>query len=144
MKKKKVLIPLLVVIFVVGFAAYSFAMPKKTEKLKINGTIYILQKQFTLNLAGGQYATLTVALLLPPSQPIGTTNPSNPPPEGFGPLTDEAVIRAIVTNDVTGQPASVLITASGRKAMETKILSNINTETDTKVSQIYFTDLAVQ
>jgi flagellar basal body-associated protein FliL len=143
--KKKILIPIIVVIVAVGgFAGYSFAMPKKHVKIKINGTIYILPKQFTLNMKGGQYATLTVALLLAPGQSEGVTSASNPPPTGFGSLTEEAVIRAIITNDVTDQPESALITASGRKAIEAKILSDIRSQTDTEVNAIYFTDVAVQ
>ena len=142
---KKILIPIIVVIVgVVGFAGYSFAMPKKAAKTKISGTIYILPKEFTVNLKGGQYATLTVALLLAPTQSVGVTSASDPPPTGFGSLTEEAVIRAIITNDVTDQPASALLSASGRAKIEAEILSNIKSQTDTKVTKIYFTDLAVQ
>jgi flagellar basal body-associated protein FliL len=142
---KKKLIPIIVVIVgVLGFAGYSFAMPKKAVKEKVNGTIYILPKQFTLNLKGGQYATLTVALLLAPSQSVCVTSATNPPPTGFGSLTEEAVIRAIITNDVTDQPESALVTVSGRQALEKKILSNIKSQTDTLVNDIYFTDVAVQ
>jgi flagellar basal body-associated protein FliL len=143
---KKLLFPILTLVLVViaAFAAYSMAKPKPKVTTKINGTIYILQKQFTLNLKGGQYATLTVALLLPPTQSVGVTSPSDPPPTGFGSLTDEAVIRAIITNDVTDQPANALLTQPGRKKIEATILSNIRSQTDTKVTNIYFTDLAVQ
>jgi flagellar FliL protein len=143
---KKILIPLLVVIVgVVGFAGYTFAMPKKAgPKVKVNGTIYILPKGFTVNLKGGQYATLTVALLLAPTQSVGAASTTNPPPTGFGSLTEEAVIRAIITNDVTDQPESALITAKGRSIVAHKILANIKAQTDTLVSQIYFTDVAVQ
>ncbi len=114
---KKILIPVIVVVVAIaGFAGYSEAKPKSHTKIKINGTIYILPKQFTLNLKGGQYATLTVALLLAPGQSVGVTSPTNPPPTGFGSLTDEAVIRAIITNDVTDQPENALITPRpGRK-----------------------------
>ncbi len=143
---KKILIPLIVVlVLVAAYAGYTLTKtPKKTVPPKINGTVYILQKQFTLNLSGGQYATLTVALLLPPVQSVGTTSATDPPPTGFGSLTDEAPIRAIITNDLTDQPASALLTQRGRAVLEHKILSNINSETDTKVTAIYFTDLAVQ
>jgi flagellar basal body-associated protein FliL len=142
---KKILIPIIVVIVgVVGFAGYSFAMPKKAAKTKISGTIYILPKEFTVNLKGGQYATLTVALLLAPTQSVGVTSATDPPPTGFGSLTEEAVIRAIITNDVTDQPESALITQSGRATLEHKILSDIKSQTDTLVTKIYFTDLAVQ
>jgi flagellar basal body-associated protein FliL len=142
---KKILIPIIVVVVAVaGFAGYSEAKPKSHTKIKINGTIYILPKQFTLNLKGGQYATLTVALLLAPGQAVGVASTTNPPPTGFGSLTDEAVIRAIITNDVTDQSENALITQAGRQATEAKILSDIRTQTDTKVNAIYFTDVAVQ
>jgi flagellar FliL protein len=143
--KKKILIPLIVVVVaVIGFAGYSFAMPKNTPKVKVSGTIYVLPKQFTLNLRGGQYATLTVGLLLAPGQTVGVASTTNPPPTGFGSLTEEAVIRAIITNDVTDQPESALVTESGRKTLESKILSDIHSQTDTDVTNIYFTDVAVQ
>lgn len=143
---KKILIPIIVVVVgVLGFAGYTFAMPhKKGPKIKVNGTIYVLPKQFTINMKGGQYATLTVALLLAPTQSVGVTDATNPPPTGFGSLTEEAVIRAIITNDVTDQPASALVTQSGRVGLEKKILSDIKSQTDTEVDNVYFTDVAVQ
>jgi flagellar FliL protein len=144
MNKKKLIPIIVVVVAVLGFAGYSFAMPKKHPKVKVNGTIYILPKQFTFNLKGGQYATLTVALLLAPGQSVGVTSATDPPPTGFGSLTEEAVIRAIITNDVTNQPESALITNSGRKVLESKIMSDIRSQTDTQVTSIYFTDVAVQ
>ena len=144
MTKKKLIPIIVVVIAVLGYAGYSFAMPKKHTKVRVNGTIYILPKQFTLNMKGGQYATLTVALLLAPGQSAGVTSATNPPPTGFGSLTEEAVIRAIITNDVTDQPESALVTQSGRKALESKILADVKSQTDTQVDSIYFTDVAVQ
>ena len=142
---KKILIPIIVVVLaVVGFAGYSFAMPKKNVKIKINGTTYILPKQFTLNLKGGQYATLTVALLLAPSQSVGVTSPTDPPPTGFGSLTEEAVIRAIITNDVTDQPESALVTPVGPPTLETKILVRHQVSDRHAGHSIYFTDVAVQ
>jgi flagellar basal body-associated protein FliL len=142
---KKILIPIIaVVVLVLAFAGYSFAKPKKKDTMKIQGTTYILPKQFTLNLRGGQYATLTVALLLPVGQSVGVTSPTDPPPTGFGSLTDEAQIRAIITNDVTDQPESALLTPKDRSKLESKVLSDIKKQTDTKVTAIYFTDLAVQ
>lgn len=144
MNKKKLIPIIAVVVLAVAFAGYSFAKPKPHTKMKINGTVYVLPKQFTLNLTGGQYATLTVALLLAPGQSVGVTSPTNPPPEGFGSLTDEAVIRAIITNDVTDQPENKLITQSGRKLLEAKILADIRAQTDTEVNAVYFTDVAVQ
>jgi flagellar FliL protein len=142
---KKILIPLIVVLVIGGYAGYSFAMPKpKAPKVKVGGTIYILPKPFTLNMSGGQYATLTVALDLAATQTEGVTDPNNPPPTGFGSLPEEAVVRAIITDVITGQPASALVSPSGRKHIEEEILHDIKKQTDDEIAGIYFTDLAVQ
>jgi flagellar basal body-associated protein FliL len=142
---KKKLIPVLVIVLLFGgYEGYSMATAPPPPKLKIPGQIYILPKDFTLNMAGGQYATLTVALQLPADEAMATTSPTNPPPTGFGDLPDEAVVRAIITNDVTDQPTSALISTAGRAKLEDKILSNILSQTDVKATAIYFTDLAVQ
>ena len=141
---KKILIPILVVLLVGGYEGYSMATAKKPPKQKINGTIYVLPKDFTLNMAGGQYATLSVGLLLAPSQSEGVADPNNPPPTGFGTLPEEPVVRAIITNIVTGQPASTLISSTGRAKLESEILHAIKSQTDDLVNGIYFTDVAVQ
>jgi flagellar FliL protein len=143
---KKLLFPILTLVLVViaAYAAYSFAKPKPKVTTKITGTLYWLQKGFTLNMAGGQYATLTVALLLPPTEVVPAASTTDPPPTGIGALPEEAVIRAIITNDITDQPTSALLTQSGRKRLESEILSNIKSQTDTLVTKIFFTDLAVQ
>jgi flagellar basal body-associated protein FliL len=142
---KKILIPIIaVLVLVLAFAGYSFAKPKKKDTMKIQGTTYILPKEFMLDLRGGNYAVVTVALLLPAGQSTGVTSPTDPPPTGFGSLTDEAEIRAIITNDVTDQPESALLVPKQRAKLESKILSDIKHKTDTKVTDIYFTDLAVQ
>ena len=70
-----------VVVLVGGFAGYSSRCRSKAVKPKINGTIYILPKQFTLNLAGGQYATLTVALLLAPARASACQRDATRPPD---------------------------------------------------------------
>ena len=76
---KKLLIPLLAVVLLLGgYEGYSMATAKPAPKQKIPGTIYVLGKDFTLNMADGNYATLTVALVLAPSQQMTTTDPNNP------------------------------------------------------------------
>ena len=142
----KKLIPIIIVVVLGGaFAGYTFAMPhKKTAPPKVSGSLYILPKQFTLNLAGGQYASVTAALLLAPSQSEGSTDPSNPPPTGFGSLPEEAVIRAIITDAITDQPTSVLLTPGGRAKLRASILHTIKTQTDDDITNIYLTDIAVQ
>ncbi len=142
---KKILIPLLVVLLLFGgYEGYSMATAPPPPKQKVTGTIYVLGKEFTLNMADGNYATLTVALVLAPTQQMTTTDPANPPPTGFGDLPEEPVVRAIVTNVLTGQPSQALISPSGRAKVEQEILTDIKKQTDVAVTAVYFTDLAVQ
>ena len=141
---KKILIPIVLVLLVGGYEGYSMATAKPVPKAKIAGTLYVLPKSFTLNMSGGQYATLTAALALDPSYAIPAADPNNTPPDGFGNLPEEAAVRAIITNTITGQPPSSLITASGRSKMESEILHEIKSTTDVEVDHVYFTDVAVQ
>ncbi len=146
MTKKKLIIILVVVLAVGGFGAKTFLLPKKAAaKEKIAGTIYVLPKGFTLNLTDGHYATMTVALVLAPGQSTGASAAgATTTPAGFGTLTEEPAIRAIITNDVTDDSSKVLLTAPGRNRLKAAILKDIKTQTDVKVKEIYFTDLAVQ
>jgi flagellar basal body-associated protein FliL len=144
--KKKLIIIVVLVLVVGGIGAKMFLLPKKAAaKQRIDGTIYVLPKGFTLNLTDGKYATLTLALVLAPGQSTGATAAGvTTTPAGFGTLTEEPVIRAIVTNDVTDQSSKALLTDSGRAHLKREILRGIRKQTDVKVKQIYFTDLAVQ
>jgi flagellar basal body-associated protein FliL len=144
--KKKLIIIVVLVLVVGGVGAKMFLLPKKAAaKQRIDGTIYVLPKGFTLNLTDGKYATLTLALVLAPGQSTGATAAGvTTTPAGFGTLTEEPVIRAIVTNDVTDQSSKALLTGSGRARLKSEILHGIRKQTDVKVKQIYFTDLAVQ
>ena len=131
MKKKLLIILPVVIIAIVGIAAYQFLMPKKAvAKPHLDGTVFSLPGSFTLNLAGGHYATLTVAFLLPATAKGGPA--------------DTPVIRSIITGAVTGAPESALIDARGRAILQHRILKNINSETNATVTKVYFTDLAVQ
>jgi flagellar basal body-associated protein FliL len=145
--KKKILIILGVLVLAGGFAAKTFLMPPaKAAPQKIAGTIYMLPKQFTLNLQDGHYATLNVALELAPGQSDGATAASAAPTsdEILGTLPEEAAVRAIITNVVTGQTSSALIDEGGRNHVIHQILMAIRAQTDVKVDNVLFTDLAVQ
>ena len=92
--KKKIIIVLVVLLAGGGFVAKSMFLKPAVAKEKIEGTIYILPKQFTANLKDGRYATLTVALVLAPGQSTGAAAGGEgggaAPPEGFGTLPEEA------------------------------------------------------
>jgi len=144
--KKKILIIVPILLLGGGYVAKGKLMPPKVVKPKIAGEIYILPKQFTLNLKDGRYATLTVALELAPGQSDGATAEAAAPAAGatVGTLPEEAVIRSIITNEVTNDPSTTLIDQSGRAGLEKEILADIKSETDVKVDDVFFTDVAVQ
>jgi flagellar basal body-associated protein FliL len=144
--KKKLIIILLVVVAGGGFAAKTFLLPKPAvAKAKINGEIYVLPKGFTLNLTDGRYATMTIGLILAAGQSDGATAAgATTTPAGIGTLPEEPAIRAIITNDITNEPSSALLTDSGRDKLKTQILHDIKSTTDVKVTDILFTDVAVQ
>ncbi len=144
--KKKILIILPILLLGGGYIAKAKLMAPKVVKPKIAGEIYILPHQFTLNLKDGRYATLTVALELAPGQSDGATAAGGAPAAGavVGTLPEEAVIRSIITNEVTNQTSTALIDGSGRTALQKQIQTDIKTETDVKVDNVFFTDVAVQ
>jgi flagellar basal body-associated protein FliL len=144
--KKKLLIILVVVLAGGGYAAKTFLMPKPAvAKPKIAGTIYVLPKGFTFNLTDGRYATMTIGLILAPGQSDGATAAgTTTSPAGIGTLPEEPAIRAIITNIVTDQNSQALLSASGRSNLRQEILTQIKDSTDVKVTNILFTDVAVQ
>jgi flagellar basal body-associated protein FliL len=146
MTKKKLIIILVVVLAGGGYAAKTFLLPKpKVPVMKIAGEIYVLPKGFTLNLADGRYATMTIGLVLGLTQSDGATAAgATTSPAGIGTLSEEPAIRAIITNVITNDSSPALLTASGRAGVQAKILSEIKATTDVKVTGIMFTDLAVQ
>jgi flagellar FliL protein len=145
--KKKLIIILVVVLAGGGYAAKTFLLPKPVQaKPKVNGEVYVLPKGFTFNLTDGRYATMTAGLVLAPGQSDGATaeGGTETTPAGLGTLPEEAVIRDIVTNAVTDKTSKALITAPGRRALKREILADIKHKTDVKVTDILFTDVAVQ
>jgi flagellar FliL protein len=145
--KKKLIIILLVVVAGGGFAAKTFLLPKPAvAKPKIDGTIYVLPKGFTFNLTDGRYATMTVGLILAPGQSDGASADTGgtTTPAGIGTLPEEPAIRAIITNTITNEPSSSLLTDNGRSKLKSQILNQIKSTTDVKVTDILFTDVAVQ
>ena len=120
-------------------------MPPKKVHEKIAGTIYLLPKEFLVNLTDGRYGKVDVALQLAPGQSDGATAASSGSSDSsIGTLPEEAAVRDIITNILTNQNGSTLIDASGRERVKHKILIAIRDDTDIKLSGVLFTDVAVQ
>jgi flagellar basal body-associated protein FliL len=147
--KKKLMIVLPVLLVVLG-GAYKFKFAKSDEaaaKPKVEGTVYILQKEFLVNLHDGRFAKLTAALVL--SHDDTSTTPAGgheaaSPPEGYGAMSQEAVVRAVITDDLTNATDQQLIDSRRRQELQHKILKDLLAKTDVKVEEVLFPDLTVQ
>lgn len=146
--RKNVLILVLVALVVGAGAAYTFAKPKDRVRHKIDGAVYVLPKEFLVNLSDGRYAKMNVALVLDHGQPTapeaGGHGAAPKPPEGFGTLEQEAVVRDIVTDVVTNINGDQLISAEGRERVKAEILGKIRRTTDVRTEDVLITDVAVQ
>jgi flagellar FliL protein len=144
LKNKKVMLALALPL--VLFAGYTMTKPKPVSKQKIKGTIYVLPKDFLLNLSDGRYARLTVGLELAPGQSDGASATSSGGSENAttGTLPEEPLVREIVTDIVTNSSGEQLIGASGRRDIKHQILQSITQGTDLKVQAVLFPDLTVQ
>src|SRR5947209_11382316 len=114
-KKLKIIVP--VVLIVLG-GAYKFALAKPVPvKEKIAGTVYVLPKDFLINLTDGKFLKLDVALVLKAGAlpAAGGEAAGAAPPDGYGPLPQEAAVRDIVTNVVTDASSRSLISRAGRE-----------------------------
>jgi flagellar basal body-associated protein FliL len=140
----------IIVLIVVLAGAYKFVIAKPSAakpKPKVEGTVYILGKEFLVNLADDRFAKLTVALVLDhkdTSVPAAGGEGGATVPDGFGAMTEEAVVRDVITNDLTDAKADDLITAKGRADVKEQILKDLKAHTDVKVDDLLFTDVTVQ
>jgi flagellar FliL protein len=139
LSRKKLLIVAPVLLLVGLGAAYKLVLaPKPAQaKKKIDGVLYPLASDFTINLAGGRYAKVSVALLLSEA-PAASAEAS-----ATG-LPQEAAVRAIVTDTLTGEQADVLIDRGQRHALEKKLLKALHAGTDEPVTQVLLTDIAIE
>ncbi|HEY1687846.1 MAG TPA: flagellar basal body-associated FliL family protein [Solirubrobacteraceae bacterium] len=146
LKGKRKFIPIGVVLLVL-IVGYKMTSAKPVPKMKIKGTLYELPQTFLLNLQGNHYVKLDVALLLAPGQSDeaeGASSTSTDSEEALGTLPEEAAVRAIITNTITGQSNATLIKEAGRVKIKHEILEEISKQTDVKVESVLFPDLTVQ
>ena len=146
-KKLKFILPLVVLLLLGGVYKVVLAKPPKKVKDKVDGQVYVLPKEFLLNLADGHFAKLDVALVLDKAQAIAPAaggEAAVKPPDGYGALQQEAVVRAIVTDDMTDAQAGDLTDRRGRLKLQRTVLRDLKAHTDVKVNDVLFTDVAVQ
>jgi flagellar FliL protein len=146
--KLKIIIPLTALLLLGGVYKFALAKPAEEEKKKIHGVVYVLPKEFIVNLDDGHFAKFNVALVLDHSQPTapaaGGHGAPVEPPEGYGTLEQEAVIRDIVTDEVSGAESDDLVKRKKRKKLKKHIYKEVKSHTDVKVHEVLLTDIAVQ
>ena len=146
--KKKLMILVPVLLLVLG-GAYKFALAKPAPvHKKIDGEVYVLPKDFLVNLSDGRFGKLSVALVFDDgftaAPAAGAEHGATDTPEGYGVLVQEPLVRAIVTDVLTDATAADLTGAKRRNEIEEKITKRIKKSTDVKVHEVLFTDVAVQ
>jgi flagellar basal body-associated protein FliL len=148
MKNIKILIP---VLLLVAGGVYKFVLaPKPVEpKPRVAGEVYVMPKDFLINLSGGKFAKLNAALVLKEGYleeavKAASTGEATAPPTGYGTLPQEAAVRAIITDSLTDEAASHLTHEKQRLKLQKVVLKRIEHETDVEAEDVLFTDLAVQ
>ena len=146
--KLKFIIPLAVLILLGGVYKFALAKPPVEEKKKVHGVVYVLPKEFVVNLEDGRFAKFNVALVLDHSQPTAPAAEGHgapvEPPEGFGTLEQEGIIRDIIVDEVTGVETDELVKRKKRAKLKKKLVKHIKQHSDVKVHEVLLTDIAVQ
>jgi flagellar FliL protein len=143
--KLKILVPVL--LLALG-GAYKFvlAKPATAAKPKIDGQVYVLPKEFLVNLKDDRFAKVSVGLILGHGAGSGGGHgeAAAKPPEGYGADPQEAVVRDIVTDELSNRSGDQLISRDGREKLKLEIAQAIKAHTDVPVEDVLFTDVAVQ
>ncbi len=147
--KLKFIVPLTVLVLLGGVYKFALAKPPAEAKHKVEGVVYVLPKEFVVNLEDGRYAKFNVALVLDHSQPTapeaaGGHGAPTEPPEGYGTLEQEAVVRDIITDEVSGSDSDDLVKRKKRAKLKKKILKELKVHSDVKTHEVLLTDIAVQ
>jgi hypothetical protein len=136
--KKKLLVAVPVLLLLVGgFMAKKILLkPKPAPPPKIAGKLLTLAPEFLVNLSDGHYGKVTVALTLTKA-PVAAAGETATLPE-------DAAVRSVVTDALTGLRANDLINRTKRHGLQKALLRSIKKTTDEPVTGVMFTDIAVQ
>ncbi len=140
---KNLMIAVVLVVLGAGLAYKLVFAPAQgtSSRPKLAGVVYVLPKEFLVNLADGRYAKFAIAVVLREApEAEGETTP----PEGYGALAEEAVIRNVVVDVIGASTGNALTTVKGRTAARHRILRRVEKETDAEVTDVLFPDITVQ
>lgn len=150
-KKKLLMIVGPVMLLVLLFGVKTFVLggsppPDEAKLAKTPGPVFTMTQPFVINLAAGDgkthFAKVGVAMRLSElSAPLLVAGPS-----ADAPLTveDEPELRDIVIATVQRHSISELSRPAGREAVKRQIMRRVNKETEVKITDVYYTEFAVQ
>ncbi len=156
MTKVKIIVPVLLV--AIGAAAayqFMFAKAEEPHKAKVEGEVYVLPREFLVNLADSRFAKVNVALVFGhgysammaaehAAKEAGAKEGGAKPVEGFGVLPQGPVVRDIITDSLTSSRVTSLRRSAARDRLKKRIKRRLEKETDIEVEDVLFTDIAVQ
>jgi flagellar basal body-associated protein FliL len=146
--KLKFILPVLLLLAGAAWKFNPLASEPVQAKPKVEGEVYVLGKQFLINLADGKFAQLTVGLVLEHGETSAGEaahgEAAAKPPEGFGVMPQEAVVRDVITDELTGKDADDLVDEKSRSRIKAEIASALKQHTDVHVDDVLFTDVTVQ
>jgi len=146
-KKKTILIAVAALVLAGGAYKTVLAKPKeKAPEPKVHGEVYVLPKEFLVNLADGRFAKVSVALVVEPAADAGGGGHGGGPvpPEGYGTEPQEAIVRDLITDTLTDAADTELIERDGRERIKKQIAKSIKQHTDVHVEEVLFPDVTVQ
>jgi flagellar basal body-associated protein FliL len=142
--KLKLVLPVLLLLVLGGGGAYWFVLKpqpaKAAPKPRVEGALLTLAPEFVVNLDGGHYGKVTVALELDKADMPAAAEGSDTPPK----LEEDAAVRAVVTDDLTGLTRDDMISRERRHRLLERMLKDLRKKTDVKVQEVMFTDAVVQ
>jgi flagellar FliL protein len=151
--KPKIILPVVILIagLLAGKTFFAKAPAAAAPKPKVEGSVYIMPKDFLVNLKDGRFAKLSVGLLLKEgyleeavAAAGGGGEHAAKTPDGYGTLPQEAIVRDLITDDLTGASGDQLINKTKRTALKKEMLADIKAHTDVKLDEVILTDVAVQ
>jgi flagellar basal body-associated protein FliL len=145
--KLKIVLPVFLLVVLGGVYKLVLAKPAPAHKPKIEGEVYVLPKEFLVNLKDERFAKVSVGLILGHGEQAaagGGHGAAPKPPEGYGINPQEAVLRDIVTDELSNRTGDELISRNGREKLKGEIARAIKSSTDVPVEEVLFTDVAVQ
>lgn len=150
-KKLMLVLPVLILALAAGYFFFlRGGSEAKEPKHKVHGVLLTMNPEFLLNLNDGHMAKLTVVLQLKEEDhgaeaitALMSGGHGAPDPSKIPPHPQNAILRSIVTDEVTSTSAQQLLSPSGRKQLLKRIEKSIAAKTDAKIYHVLMSDIVV-